>query len=93
MTSSIFFDRQYGVLQRPMAPTRFGNWLGWVYLHWYGLNVKVWSPERFPAGHVLVVEKTMNDDLWSTQVEQTKLVNGDQERPDDFIQGVLSLGG
>ena len=90
-SSSFLFDQQYGLLLKPMCPTRFGNWKGWARLHFYGHDVMVFSNRRFATGDVLALEKTLNQDHWITRVEQTVLINGIDLNDDDtgFSQGAL----
>ena len=94
MTTSYIFDNQIGVIQKPMAPSRFGNWIGWAWLHYYGLSVQCVSKHRFAAGTPVSIEKTLNDDWWWVRVEQTCLINGmdlEEPTPSEFMQGELSL--
>ena len=85
------YENQLGILWKPMLPTRFGNWKGWVLLQKYQLYVLVMSTQRFSAGTVLSVEKTLNDDWWWTRVEQTRFINGMDDEPDasGWVQGQL----
>ena len=89
--SSFIFDQQYGLLLKPMCPTPFGKWKGWIRLHFYGWDVQCISKIRFSSGLVIAAEKTLNDDWWHVRVEQTALINSIDLDDDDtgFSQGVL----